>query len=157
VNAERLFCERVVGRLDDDRAAAEAVEVAWHQTVRRALRLVSDRGRPVDILLPHGHPPLAHGDILHDRGPEPVVVRVPAITLLRLRPPGNREALELGLALGNAHLPVEMCGGDVLTPDDGPTREIADRLGVPWTACHRPFHPRPASMLPVPITLHTGR
>lgn len=142
--------ERVIGRCDPARPI-EFVEIAWRDTVRRALRLTSESGRRVNVLLERNHATLHDGDVLAIIDDRQLVVRVRESDLLRLAPTTLRQMAELAAELGNQHVPIEFDGDAILTLDDGPVRALADRLGVSFVATRAAFHPTRSSCLAIEV------
>jgi urease accessory protein len=115
----------VLGRVEDPRFAGRrivAVPVAWDEASRRRLRRAAADGTDVAIELSSGGY-LADGAVLDDDGervvvvvrpPEPALVieldlGAPAATLVE-------QALLIGHAFGNQHVPVELGGNEVRVP-----------------------------------------
>ncbi|HEY0010089.1 MAG TPA: hypothetical protein VGB55_15300 [Tepidisphaeraceae bacterium] len=139
-----MICERIHGSIADDAPEVDWVEIDWPQTVRRALRLKSRGGRRVDILLPP-QSQLRHGDLVF-AGPPRIAIWVRPCDLLEISPPDATKAAEAATHLGNLHIAVELRGGSILTPNDGPAVEIAEQLGVPWRRVCDRFHPLKVSV-----------
>jgi urease accessory protein len=98
------------------------VSVAWDEASRRRLRRPAHDGTDVTIDLARGGY-LADGAVLHDDGERMLVVaRTPERALVvRLDPAATLErlveqALLLGHAFGNQHVPIDVAGGEVRIP-----------------------------------------
>lgn len=135
-----MLCEQVIGRVSNDDASVDWVEIDPIQTTRRALRLVSRTGRKVNLLLPR-NTTLHHGDLV-SADPR-VAIFVRPIDVLVLRPATLEQASRLAAELGNLHVLIEFDESAILTPDDGPSRQIADELGVSYAVEFRRLHPDP--------------
>lgn len=139
--------ERVIGRVEGGGGDVDWVDIDWSQTARRALRLTSRAGRRVNVLLPRDHPTLRDGDVLARAAEATIAIRVRAESLLRLRPATMHAMGLLCAELGNGHVPLEIAGADVITLDDGPARELADRLAIERESFRDAFHPLRSSCL----------
>lgn len=135
-----MLCEHVIGRVGDDDATVDWVEIDPIQTTRRALRLVSRAGRKVNLLLPR-NTTLRHGDLVSADPRIAIFVRM--IDVLVLRPADVEQASRVAAELGNLHVLLEFAEQTILTPNDGPSRQIADELGVRYTVEKRRLHPDP--------------
>lgn len=135
-----MLCEQVIGRVADDDVSVDWVEIDPIQTTRRALRLVSRAGREVNILLPR-NTTLRHGDLLSNDPHVAIFVR--PIDVLVLRPESIEQASRVAAELGNLHVLIEFDEATILTPDDGPSRQIADELGASYAVERRRLHPDP--------------
>jgi urease accessory protein len=98
------------------------VPVAWDEASRRRLRRTATDGTDVVIDLPHAAY-LADGVVLHDDGERLlVVVRTPEPALVvhfdaRLSPQRLvAQALALGHAFGNQHVPIDVVDGEARIP-----------------------------------------
>jgi urease accessory protein len=126
---DRPFCDRRV----------VSVSVAWDEASRRRLRRAAADGTDVAIELDHGGY-LADGVVLDDDGQRVlVVVRSPEPALivrldLTLTPTElTAQAVALGHAFGNQHVPVDVEGGAVripLTTSEEVARATVDGLGL---------------------------
>src|SRR5690242_9348246 len=116
-----MICRVVLGTVSDDTPAVDWVEIDWPQTLRRALRLVSNAGKRVDVLLPPGGR-LRHGDVLFTSSTGQIAVFLRTCDVLALRPADKKSGLRLALWLGNLHLSAEVSENVVYTPDDGPAQ-----------------------------------
>lgn len=133
-----MLCEQIFGQVIDEDPTVDWVEVSALQTTRRALKLVSQNGHCVRVLLPRGER-LRHRDLICVN--PKIAVRVRPMEVLILYPSAIEQALRLGAEIGNLHLPMEFAENYLLTPDDGPVRRIADELGVRYVVEKRIFHP----------------
>jgi urease accessory protein UreF/urease accessory protein UreE len=137
-----VLARSIVGQRDEPRFAQRRVErlwVAWHEASKRRLRRATDAGTDVAVDLPRGVY-LADGAVLADDGrrvivaerrPEPALV----IRLAADAPPERLadQALRLGHAFGNQHVPVEVDGAEVrvpLTTSERVARATVDALGL---------------------------
>jgi urease accessory protein len=128
-----LLVQGIVGMLDEDRFADRAVErlvVSSGDASKRILRGRTDAGTDVAINLPRGSY-LADGTVLHDDGERVVVVERQAEETLILRFADEldrvelmRQAVRLGHAFGNQHVPVELVDAEIRIPITT-SREIA--------------------------------
>ena len=137
-----LLVREVIGRRDEPRFARRRVErlpVAWDEASKRRLRRVTDAGTDVGVDLPRGAL-LADGAVLADDGERVIVAerrREPAL-VVRFEPgvPPERlvaQALRLGHAFGNQHVPVEVDEGGLrvpLTSSEDVARATVDALGL---------------------------
>jgi len=135
-----MICREILGTVSEDAANVDWIEIDWPQTLRRALRLVSNAGKRVDILLPPGGR-LRHGDVLFDSPNGRIAVYLRTCDVLALRPSGAEIGYRLMLRLGNQHLLAEVDGNVVYTPDDGPAQMLAEQLNVPFSRVRRRFFP----------------
>lgn len=131
-----------------DTPTTDTVTVAWHECAARALRKSTQAGRPVSVLIPIGHS-LRDGDVLTDDARENAVrVHVPPCDVWLITPTDACQLAIIAIELGNLHVPVEVTPvGELLTVPDGPTRQVLDRYGVPYTSHARVFAPRRATVL----------
>jgi urease accessory protein len=142
-----VICRAVIGRVDDpaiERAGIDWVDVGWQQTLRRALRLVSQGGRRVDVLLPPGGR-LSHGDVLA-AGPPVVAVRLATIAVLCIHAGDPVTLGRIAFDLGNRHVPVQITPDGLLTPDDGPARGVAASHGLACETIESRFYPEPVTL-----------
>jgi urease accessory protein len=117
----------------------ECVAVAWDVASKRRLRRDTDAGTDVAIDLPRGSY-LADGAVLHDDGERIVVVRrrpEPALVVCfdPSAPPEQLvdQALRLGHAFGNQHVPVDIHGAEAhvpLTTSEAVARATVEALGL---------------------------
>ena len=137
-----LLVREVIGRRDEPRFARRRVErlpVAWDEASKRRLRRVTDAGTDVGVDLPRGAF-LADGAVLADDGERVIVAerrREPAL-VVRFEPsaPPKRlltQALRLGHAFGNQHVPIEVDEGELrvpLTTSEEVARATVDALDL---------------------------
>jgi urease accessory protein len=137
-----LYVTGSLGRVEDPRFAGRrvvTVTVAWDEAARRRLRRSAADGTDVAIdLAPGGY--LADGTVLHDDGQRVVVVRRPSEPALVIRfDPGLAperlvaQAVSVGHAFGNQHVPVDLEGGEVrvpLTTSEAIARATVDALSL---------------------------
>ena len=115
----------VLGRRDDPEFAGrvpDTVTVAWDEASKPRLRRTSALGRDVLVDVGRGHY-LADGDVLADDGATVIVVERPSerALVVRLDPTCPvaqlvHDALRLGHAFGNQHVPLEPDGTTVIVP-----------------------------------------
>lgn len=120
-----LLIREILGREDEARFAVrqvEYVEVTWDEASKRRLRRMTDAGTDVAIDLPRGAY-LADGSVLHDDGERIVVARRRLEQALLVRfdctAPAEHlveQALRLGHALGNQHVPMDIAGAEAQVP-----------------------------------------
>jgi urease accessory protein len=120
-----VYATDVLGHVGEDRFEDRQVvdlPVAWDEASRRRLRRVAADGTDVAIDIPSGEY-LADGTVIHDdgerviavrRSPEPALVVRFDSTLPRER--AIEQALAVGHAFGNQHVPVEVEGGEAHVP-----------------------------------------
>ena len=154
-----MLCDRVLGNLDSvdpDRLAGkrrDEVSLTWRDCTRRALRLRSAAGAPVNVLLPLGVY-LRHGDILFDDAVGYGVAVVTACDVWVAQFNGPAAMALAALELGNLHVPVEIPNdSQIVTLPDGPTRGVLDRYASSWRAERRRFQPLKASVAEAPVRL----
>jgi urease accessory protein len=132
-----LLVREIAGHRDDPRFAGrrmEHVDVAYDEASKRRLRRKTEAGTDIAVDLPAGAY-LADGAVLHDDGSRLVVVRrrpEPAL-VVRLDRCGAGDAVRLGHAFGNQHVPLEVEGNEVripLTTSEGVARATVDALGL---------------------------
>ena len=120
-----LLVRGILGDADADRYAGRRVErlcVTAADAAKPRLRVSTDAGTDIAIQLERGSY-LREGAVLHDDGECIIVVeRAPENTMLiRLDPTLDRteairQALRLGHAFGNQHVPVELDGAEIRVP-----------------------------------------
>lgn len=119
-----LVVREIIGRLEEDRFAERSVErvlVDRADAGKARLRIRTDAGTDVGIVLARGAF-LADGAVLADDGERIIVVkRAPeevAVVRLHARagPDLLADAVRLGHAFGNQHVPVEVSGDEVVIP-----------------------------------------
>ncbi len=120
-----LAAREILGQEGDERFAGRRREVLLVDSAdaaKRRLRATTDAGTDVAVDLERGAY-LAHGAVLADDGERIVVVeRKPEEALVvRLRlalPPAElvRQAVQIGNAFGNQHVPVEVENGEIRVP-----------------------------------------
>ena len=139
-----MICREIIETLPEDAESGDRdidwVEIDWPQTLRRALRLVSNAGKRVDVLLPPGGR-LRHGDVLFSFHNTLIAVFLRPCDVMALRPPDKETSVRLALRLGNLHLSAEVEGEIIYTPVDGPAQALADALEVPFSHQRRRFFP----------------
>jgi len=132
----------LLGHADDARFAGRRlvpVPVAWDEAGRRRLRRAAADGTDVVVDLAHAAY-LADGAVLHDDGTRILVVaRTPEPALVvRLDPtaPPARlvaQALALGHAFGNQHVPIDVADGEAripLTTSEAVARATVEALAL---------------------------
>jgi urease accessory protein len=137
-----VLVREILGRAQEPRFAGrrvERVEVAWDEASKRRLRRATDAGTDVAIDLPRGSY-LADGAVLHDDGERIVVARRRPERALVVRfdpaaPPEQlvEQALRLGHAFGNQHVPVDIEGDEAhvpLTTSEEVARATVEALGL---------------------------
>jgi urease accessory protein len=137
-----LLAREILGREDQPLFAGrrvEALEVAWDEATKRRLRRETDAGTDVAVDLPRGSY-LSDGAVLLDDGERIVVARRrPEAALVvrfdRTAPPARlvEEALRLGHAFGNQHVPLDVDDGGVripLTTSEAVARATVQALGL---------------------------
>lgn len=137
-----LVVREIIGRQDEPRFAERRVErlaVAWDEAPKRRLRRTTDAGTDVAVDLPRGSF-LADGAVLDDDGRRVIVAgRTPEPALLiRFQAgaaPGRvaEQALRLGHAFGNQHVPVEIEGAELrvpITTSEAVARRTVDALAL---------------------------
>lgn len=135
-----LFARAILGRQQEPRFAArrvERVEVAWDEASKRRLRRTSDAGTDVAVDLPRGTY-LADGAVLYDDGERIIVAsrRPERALIVRFDASASPEqlleqALRLGHAFGNQHVPVDIEGDEAhvpLTTSEAVARATVDAL-----------------------------
>jgi urease accessory protein len=120
-----LLVREILGDAAEERFRGRHVErlpVGCHDASKRRLRVLTDSGTDVALDLERGSY-LRHGAVLADDGERIVVVeRAPEDAMIvRLAPGLGREellaqAVRLGHAFGNQHVPVEVEDGEVRVP-----------------------------------------
>jgi urease accessory protein len=137
-----IVVREILGREHERRFAdrrVEHLEVAWDEASKRRLRRRTDAGSDVAVDLPRGSY-LADGAVLHDDGERIVVARrrpEPAL-IVRFDPTAPAEhlveqALRLGHAFGNQHVPVDVDGAEAhvpLTTTEQVARATVEALGL---------------------------
>lgn len=124
-----MLCESVIGQVNDDAPGVDWIDIDWTLTLRRALRLTTQAGRRVNVLLPR-NTRLRHGDVLAIVDGVRLAVRVRPVDLLVVTPTSIAQAIQIAGELGNLHVPIQNSGAELIVPDDGPTRELLDRHGA---------------------------
>jgi len=152
-----MLCDRVLGNVDSDAADGYAgrprhvLELSWRECARRAVRGRTTSGVRVGVLLPPGTQ-LRHGDVIADDGAAVLVVIsvLPCeVWVAEFADVGSLAAASL--ELGNLHVPVEVVTDGrlppaLVTPPDGPTRGVLDRLATTWRTEVRRFQPLRATV-----------
>lgn len=120
-----VLVQSLIGHVGDPAFGARPADVVLldsTEAAKRRLRRRSERGRDVALDLPRGTF-LAAGAVLADFGDEILVAaRRPERVLVASFAPGLdrdllcRQALALGHALGNQHVPIEVAGGELRIP-----------------------------------------
>lgn len=120
-----LTLTRVLGHIDDAAYAdrhRDSVPVAWDEATKPRLRRTTELGRDVVLDLGRGHY-LADDDVLHDDGETVIVIRRREESALVVRfdassPPDTlvADAVRLGHAFGNQHVPLDPDGTAVAIP-----------------------------------------
>jgi urease accessory protein len=137
-----LLVREILGREHEPRFAGrrvERIEVAWDEATKRRLRRVTDAGTDLAVDLPRGTY-LADGSVLYDDGERIVVARRRPERALVVRFDTSvpheqlvEQALRLGHAFGNQHVPVEVEGAAArvpLTTSESVARATVDALGL---------------------------
>lgn len=135
-----MICRRILGKIEDDAPNVDWVEIDWPQTLRRALRLVSNAGTRVDVLLPPGGR-LNHGDVLFSADDKVIAVFLRPCDVMALRMDDVATAARVALRLGSLHLSAEVESDTLFTPADGPAEALAADLKVPFSVQKRRFFP----------------
>jgi urease accessory protein len=132
-----LLVREIAGHRDHPRFAGRQIEhldVAYDEASKRRLRRSTDAGTDIAVDLRAGGY-LADGAVLHDDGRRLVVVRrrPERALVVRLDRCGTGEAVRLGHAFGNQHVPLEVEGNEVripLTTSENVARATVDALGL---------------------------
>jgi urease accessory protein len=153
-----MLCDRVLGNVDSDDTgryagrARDVLELTWRDCARRAVRGRTAGGRRVGVLLPRGAH-LCHGDVIADDDATGLVVVSVSPCEVWVAEFADAVALATAaLELGNLHVPVEVAAAScdalsLITPPDGPTRGVLDRLATAWRTEIRRFQPIRATVL----------
>ena len=139
---EVLRVTRLIGHATEPRFAGRRhvkLPVAWDEATRRRLRRTAEDGTDVAIALAEGEY-LADGAVLDDDGRRIVCVARLAEPTLIIRladglPPGRlvAQALALGHAFGNQHVPMDIVDGEAcvpLTTSESIARATVEALGL---------------------------
>lgn len=120
-----ILVREILGHVGDQRFAGRQIDrlpVAHAEAARSRFRARTEAGTDVGIALPRGAY-LAEGAVLADDGERIVVVeRTPEeVAVVRLDAaadcaPAVADAVRLGHAFGNQHVPLEVTGDEVLIP-----------------------------------------
>lgn len=169
---------RILGSAGEPRFAGRRLErlpIAYDEASKRRLRRSTDAGTDVAISVQRGTY-LAEGSVLDDDGERIVVVERRPAPALVVRFAGDlqadalvRQAVMLGHAFGNQHVPLEVAGREVripLTTSEQVARATVAALGLerieveqvsvalgrerPLSAGHRHGHPDGHTGSPVP-------
>jgi urease accessory protein len=137
-----LVARAILGNRREPRFAGRAVEwieVAWDEAGKRRLRRHTDAGTDVAIDVPRGSW-LADGAVLHADEARVVAVRRRRERALVVRfdlsaPPERlvADALALGHAFGNQHVPIDVAGAEArvpLTTSEAGARATVEALGL---------------------------
>lgn len=119
----------IAGKLHDlgHRGTVEYVVVAREDTLRRRLRVQSDKDREYLVALPRDEK-LSDGAVLLLEADRAVVTRMSEEQWLALRPADMSSAVELGYFAGNLHWRVRFAGPVMFIAIEGPERDYFDRL-----------------------------
>ena len=119
----------IAGQLHDlaHEGAVEYVVVEREDTLRRRLRLQSDKGREYLVALPREER-LSDGAVLLLETDRALVVRMAEERWLALQPADMSGAVELGYFAGNLHWRVRFDGPILGIALEGPERDYLDRL-----------------------------
>lgn len=133
-----MLYERIIGKVGDsvfDGKRIDRVEIEWFETRNRRHRKTSRGGRDVAVSL--GEDVLASGlrpgDVLGlDEDGTVIAVDVPpceAIVVAAVGP-DPRPLLKASYEIGNRHAPLFLgpSEGELVTPFDGPMKEMLDRI-----------------------------
>ncbi len=107
--------------------AVEYVVVEREDTLRRRLRVRSDKGREYLVALPRDEQ-LGDGAVLLLEADRAVVARMAEERWLALRPADMSSAVELGYFVGNLHWRVRFDGPVLRIALEGPDRDYLERL-----------------------------
>jgi urease accessory protein len=136
--------ERILGNLRDFPVGARSVEripVPSDAMTRRLLRLPSSRG-DLGVLFDDGAR-LGDGDVLLADDAHVIAVAVAADDVLVIAPVSLAQAVEVGHALGNRHIPVIPDGDRVVVAYADALESLLNRMGVPYErtvrVLERPF------------------
>jgi urease accessory protein UreE len=137
-----MLCDRVLGNVAAaPPVGAIALPLTWRECRSRAAHKQLPDGRTVRILLPPGVV-LNHGDVLQDEPGCLIYVDLVPINVLAANVQGA-DLLRVTYALGNLHFPIQIDGGTILTPVDGPAMAVFRDLGIATTTVRRRFQPLP--------------
>jgi urease accessory protein UreE len=150
---QAMLCDRVLGNVGSDATGRyagrprDALELTWRECARRAVRGRTANGLSVGILLPPGAH-LRHGDVIADDDAAGLVVVAVSPCEVWVADFADAAALATAaLELGNLHVPVEVADPlRLMTPPDGPSRGVLDRLAAAWRAETRRFQPLRATV-----------
>jgi len=137
-----LVAGEVLGRLGDACFAGrevDPVDVTWSEAGRSRLRRRSHAGVDIATDVPRGAY-LADGAVLSDDGVRVIAVRRPPEPTLVIRLTEDQrvgslveQAVRIGHAFGNQHVPVEAAGTTLLVPlttSESVARATVERLGI---------------------------
>ncbi len=137
-----MICDRVIRNLGEAQPASGiAIPLTWQECRSRALQKLLSDGRRLRIILPPGVV-LHHGDVIHDADGEVVYVQAVPAEVLVIRANAD-DFVRVIYAFGNLHLPMQIDGGQILTPADGPAMAVLRDLGLTATPDRRRFDPLP--------------
>ncbi len=85
--------------------------------------------------------PLQHGDAVLLENQTCYVIDQTSEPTLVVKLPSASEAAALGWAIGNLHLPLEIAGDRVITPDDPALHALFQQRGIAYQSAPRVFHP----------------
>jgi urease accessory protein UreE len=137
-----MLCDRVLRNLGDDRPGSGiAVPLTWQECRARAIQKALPDGRPLRVILPPGVI-LRHGDVIHDEPGELIHIDLIPTDVLAIQANADQQ-VGLIYAFGNLHLPLQVDGGQIITPADGPAMTVLRELGLTAVRDRRRFDPLP--------------
>jgi urease accessory protein len=147
-----MICDRVLGNIHTDGARwdtatpREAIDLAWFECYRRAVKKRTSSGRSIGLLPPLGTV-LQHGDVVAQDEAGIVVIRLVPCELFVAFPTDLHAMGLVSAELGNLHVPLEVRpDGSLLVLPDGPAEAVLRRYGVRYERTVTRFTPLRASV-----------
>jgi urease accessory protein len=118
-----LIIQKKLGNIRGVLAAGKKVDnvlIEWYELSKRILHKQSVSGRALALRFLAEDPGFRDGDILYEDENSLIVIEVPAVDAIVLRPVTMRQMAALCYEIGNKHLPLFLEGEELLVPYDTP-------------------------------------
>ncbi len=121
--------------------ANEFVLMKWAERRQPRRKYVTDKGNEVELALPRGTI-LSDGMIIHADSQSIIAVKSEAEPVIVIRPINHLQSCIAAHNLGNWHRSMQVTAdGELIAEEDGPVRELLQRINISFAVESRVFQP----------------
>lgn len=141
-----MICECILGNLHDGSlklASDEKIEllpITWKDLACRFLRVKTEAGRDVGLLLP-ADARLHHGDVVHHSPGLTIAVELVPTDVLVIEPRANIDLTTTAYLLGDLHCPLQIVDGTLIVPAEDALASLLLRLQLTARPARMRFAP----------------